>query len=77
MVAPGGVSLVEIGIGIAFGAIAVAGTIALRIGLSVIPAFAVGYVLLMSVLGTICIDRADRIIEAIDPAVSRLTGVWS
>lgn len=43
----------------------------------VIPAFAVGYVLIMSVLGTVCIERADRLIDAIDPIVGRVIGATS
>ena len=41
---------------------------------SIIPAFAVGYVLAMSVLGTVFIQHADRVIEAVDPVLSRVTG---
>ena len=39
---------------------------------SLLPAFAVGYVLIMSILGTLLIQRSDRIIEVIEP---RLTGI--
>jgi monovalent cation:H+ antiporter-2, CPA2 family len=40
---------------------------------SVIPAFTVGYVLLMSIIGTLLIQHADRITEALVPFVARLS----
>ncbi|GAA0249604.1 cation:proton antiporter [Haladaptatus pallidirubidus] len=40
---------------------------------SVIPAFTVGYVLFMSIIGTILIQHADRFTEALKPFVSRLS----
>jgi len=42
-----------------------------------VPAFAVGYVLVMSILGTVSIQRADTVIEAVDPVLARLTGTTS
>ncbi|MFH5800575.1 cation:proton antiporter [Haladaptatus sp. CMAA 1911] len=41
---------------------------------SVIPAFTVGYVLLMSIIGTVLIQHADRITEVLVPFVARLSG---
>ena len=41
---------------------------------SIVPAFAVGYVLAMSVLGTVFIQHADRVIGTVDPVVSRVIG---
>jgi CPA2 family monovalent cation:H+ antiporter-2 len=39
----------------------------------VVPAFTVGYVLLMSVLGTVMIQQADRITDALAPLVADVT----
>lgn len=40
---------------------------------SVIPAFTVGYVLFMSIIGTVLIQHADRLIEGIVSAVAQFT----
>jgi CPA2 family monovalent cation:H+ antiporter-2 len=40
----------------------------------VVPAFTVGYVLAMSVLGTVMIQHADRITDSFAPLVADLTG---
>lgn len=41
-----------------------------------VPAFAVGYVLVMSVLGTVLIQQADAVIGVIDPVIERTIG-WA
>jgi CPA2 family monovalent cation:H+ antiporter-2 len=38
---------------------------------SLIPAFAVGYVLIMSILGTMLIQRADGVTDALSPFLTR------